>query len=108
MTTFSTTDYQNNSFFLPHHNMPLCESPKPIILSNKYYLPGGDLYILIDNTMFRVHRYFLTRDSDTIRCKLEAAELDKNAPTGAMQTDPICLHDKFTNAQTFSLILSII
>ena len=88
--------------------MPLCESPKPIILSNKYYLPGGDLYILIDDTMFRVHRYFLTRDSDTIRCKLEAAELNKDAPTGATRTDPICLHDKFTNAQTFSLILSII
>ena len=42
------------------------------------------------------------------RCKLEAAELDKDAPTEAMQTDPICLHNKFTNTQTFSLILSII
>ena len=58
--------------------------------------------------MFQVHRYFWTRDSSTICCKLEAAELDKDAPTGAMWTDPICLHNKFTNAQTFSLILSII
>ena len=58
--------------------------------------------------MFQVHRYFLTCDSGTIRCKLEAAELDKDAPTGATRTDPICLHDEFTNAQTFSLILSII
>ena len=88
--------------------MPLCKSPKPIILSDKYYLPGGDLYILIGNTMFRVHHYFLTRDSGTIHCKLEAAELDKDAPTGATRTDPICLHDEFTNARTFSLILSII
>ena len=78
--------------------MPLCESPKPIILSDKYYLPGGDLYILIDDTMFQVHHYFLTRNSGTIRCKLEAAELDKDAPTGATRTDPICLHDEFTNA----------
>ena len=58
--------------------------------------------------MFWVHRYFLTRNSITIRCKLEAAELDKDAPTGATQTDPIYLHDQFTNARTFSLILSII
>ena len=101
-------DYQNNSFFLPPPNMPLCKSPKPIILSDKYYLPGGDLYILIGNTMFQVRQYFLSCDSSTICCKLEAAELDKDAPTGAMRTNPICLHDKFTNAQTFFLILSII
>ena len=66
--------------------MPLCESPKPIILLDIYYLTGRDLYILIGDTMFQVHRYFLTRDSSTIHCKLEAAELDKDAPTGATQT----------------------
>ena len=92
----------------PHQDMPLCESPKPIILSDKYYLPGRDLYILIGDAIFQVHCYFLTRNSGTICFKLEAAELDKDAPTRATQTDPICLHNKFTNARTFSLILSII
>ena len=56
--------------------MPLCESPQPIILSNEYYLPGGDLYILINNTIFRVHRYLITHDSTMINTMLDIAEED--------------------------------
>ena len=64
--------------------MPLCKSPEPIILSNKYYLPGGDLYILIDNTMFWVHRYLITRDSTMINAMLDIAEEDiGKQPTGS-------------------------
>ena len=35
--------------------MPLFNSPEPIVNSDQYYLPGGDLYILVQDTMFQVH-----------------------------------------------------
>ena len=89
---------------------PLCESPQPIIYSNKYFLPGGDLYIFVDNTMFQVHQHLLARDSETIRCKLEITESDpKNSEyTGNIQTNPLLLQNKFTNPCTFHLLLYII
>ena len=87
--------------------MPLCESPEPIILSNKYYLPGGDLYI--DNTMFCVHRYLTTRDSTMINAMLDIAEGDiGKQPTGSSRTDPLFLKSEFTMPHTFTLLLSII
>ena len=94
----------------PFNMPPLCESPQPIIYSDKYFLPRGDLYIFVDNTMFRVHHYLLARDSETICYKLEIAESDpKNSEyTGNVQTNPLILQNKFTNPHTFHLLLSII
>ena len=92
-------------------SMPfLCKSPQPIIYSNKYFLPGGDLYILVDSTMFRIHQYLLAHDSETIHCKLEIAESDPKDSeyTGNVQTNPLFLQDQFTNPHTFHLLLSII
>ena len=89
--------------------MPLCKSPEPIILSNEYYLPGGDLYILIDNTLFRVHRYLITRNSTMINAMLDIAEEDVGKqPTGSSRTDPLFLKSEFTTPHTFTLLLSII
>ena len=34
-----------------------------IYRSRHYYLPGGDLYVQVDNTLFRIHSYFLIRES---------------------------------------------
>jgi hypothetical protein len=43
-------------------------SPTPVIRNHPdYYLPGGDLFIKVDNTLFRVHLYFFTRESDLWR-----------------------------------------
>ena len=89
---------------------PLCESPQPIIYSDKYFLPRGDLCIFVDNTMFRVHCYLLAHDSETIRHKLEIMESDpKNSKyMGNIQTNPLLLQNEFTNPRTFHLLLSII
>ena len=89
---------------------PLCKSPQPIIYSNKYFLPRGDLYIFVNNTMFQVHHYLLAHDSETIHYKLEIAESDpKNFKyTGNIQTNPLILQNEFTNPCTFHLLLLII
>ncbi|KAJ7610056.1 hypothetical protein B0H17DRAFT_1341581 [Mycena rosella] len=35
-----------------------------------YYLPGGDLYCLVENKLFRVHRYFFERESKFFKTQL--------------------------------------
>ena len=51
-----TMDYQNSPLpFLTKNaslRMPLCESPQPIILSDKYYLPGGTYTSLLTTPCF--------------------------------------------------------
>ncbi|TEB21542.1 hypothetical protein FA13DRAFT_1779197 [Coprinellus micaceus] len=34
-----------------------------IVHHQKYYLPGGDLYVLINGVMFKIHSYFFNRES---------------------------------------------
>ena len=97
-------------FHQPFSMPPLCESPQPMIYSNKYFLPSGDLCIFVKNTMFWVHRYLLACDLETIRYKLEITESDpKNSEyTGNVWTNPLLLQNEFTNPRTFHLLLSII
>jgi hypothetical protein len=43
-------------------------SPTPVIRNHSdYYLPGGDLFIQVDEILFRVHLHFFTRESDLWR-----------------------------------------
>ncbi|KAJ7099477.1 hypothetical protein B0H15DRAFT_771079, partial [Mycena belliarum] len=35
-----------------------------------YYLPGGDLYCLVENKLFRLHRYFFERESKFFKVQL--------------------------------------
>ena len=108
-TLTPTTDYQNSPSFLSSPNMPLCESPQPIIFSDKYYLPGGDLYILVNNTMFCVHRYLITCNSTMINAMLNITGDDiGKQPTGSTWTDPLFLKSESTTSHTFDLLLSII
>ena len=93
--------------------LPFCESPEPIAIvnSDKYYLPGGDLYILVHNVMFRIHRYFLQRDSALFQERMAYIENDpfNPEPTGTTRSDAIMFFEhKHTTPRTFSLFLSII
>ena len=45
-----TTRTRPSSPVLALHNHPI------------YYFPGGDLFIRITSTLFRIHSYFLTRE----------------------------------------------
>ena len=64
----------------------------PITRHHQYYLPGGDLFILIDNTLFRVHKYFFERESKTF---FTQPYMDPNAdvPLGDYGFHPIIIHD---------------
>ncbi|KAF8161496.1 hypothetical protein B0H34DRAFT_701175 [Crassisporium funariophilum] len=39
----------------------------------KYFINGGDLYVLVEKTMFRVHGFFFSRDSPLFNVKLNPA-----------------------------------
>ncbi|KAJ7503097.1 hypothetical protein B0H11DRAFT_2155079 [Mycena galericulata] len=36
----------------------------------EFYLPGGDLYCLVENKLFRIHRYFFERESKFFKAQL--------------------------------------
>ena len=43
--------------------MPIL-TPKPILCHSKYWIRGGDLYLLVDNITFKVHHYFFKQESE--------------------------------------------
>jgi len=71
-----------------------------------YYLPGGDLYIQVSNTLFRVHSYFLIRESVIWQHFL------RHNTRGRLQRHPIMLVDELptptiTSSDTFTAFLWI-
>jgi len=54
-----------------------------------YYLPGGDLYIQVVDTLFRVHSYFFIRES------MLWQHILRNTTQGLRVHDPIILHHEF-------------
>src|SRR5271155_3184759 len=75
ITSSSTT--RPNSPTLPVHN------------HIEYYLPGGDLFILVDDTLFRVHSYFFRRESQNWR------NLLGTTTTGRTGDAPLILNNEF-------------
>ena len=55
----------------------------------EYYLPGGDLFVLVDNTLFHVHSYFFRRESQDWR------NLLGTTTTGHSADAPLILNNKF-------------
>ena len=48
----------------PEETTTHLNSPAPIITNHQeYYLPGGDLFIKVDNILFCVHAYFFIQES---------------------------------------------
>jgi len=56
----------------------------------KYYLPGGDLYIIAGKTLFRVHGYFFSRDSPIFNSKLNPVSPGQTRE-GTTNTEPVVL-----------------
>ena len=54
-----------------------------------YYLPGGDLFIQINDTLFSIHRYFLIRKS------IRWVEFLCHTTQGTSTNDPIILVESF-------------
>ena len=71
-----------------------------------YYLPGGDLFIRVEDTLFRVHSYFFVRESS------RWLSLLRNTDQGRTPHTPIVLSDEFSinppaTPRTFALLLWI-
>ncbi|OSX61713.1 hypothetical protein POSPLADRAFT_1117686, partial [Postia placenta MAD-698-R-SB12] len=69
----------------------------------KYYLAGGDVHFLVENYLFRVHRYFFERESAWFREKLAIAAPPGQSPKGSSDAHPFPLED--VQAQDFSRLL---
>src|SRR5271163_2811255 len=58
-----------------------------------YYLPGGDLFITVQRVLFRIHGYFLLRESSHFLRLLTSSPHDPPVTTGTSATRPLILTD---------------
>jgi len=58
-----------------------------------YYLPGGDLFITVQRVLFRIHGYFLLRESNHFLRLLTSSPHDPPVTTGTSATRPLILTD---------------
>jgi len=74
-------------------------SPNPIgervVRNTEYYLQGGDVVFRVENHLFRVHRYFFTRDSSVFREKLPHPPPPGEFTKGSSDSNPFILEDTF-------------
>jgi hypothetical protein len=88
--------------------MPIDTRPNSptLVMQNHpdYYLPGGDLFIRVDTTLFRVHRLFFIRESDLWRNLLGSISQGQTAnnPIDLIHQIPC---DPTPTAETFASFL---
>ena len=54
--------------------MPMHPAPHKIICHSTYWLPAGDLYIIVKNTAFHIHQYFFEWDSSIFQSWLKEGD----------------------------------
>ena len=83
------------------HNMPTRHKPKDISMHSMYWLPGGDLYIIIQNIAFHVHHYFFEQDSPQFKTWSDNSDSTLSQPNGRTLSTAFILDDiqpnEFTN-----------
>jgi len=62
-----------------------------------YFIPEGDITIKVDDTVFRIHRYFLIKESKHFRSMLIPA-IPCRDPPGSSETNPVVLEDAESEA----------
>jgi len=72
---------------------PLQPSVERVRRHRDYYIDGGDIIFLVENYLFRVHRYFFERESPVFRKQLAEAAHAGHPRIGMSDTDPCVLHD---------------
>ncbi|TRM68992.1 hypothetical protein BD626DRAFT_392982 [Schizophyllum amplum] len=68
-------------------------SLKNIRRSSTYFLMGGDLHILVEGVMFRVHKFFFDRESNTFRREFVVPVSPGAQPKGATESTALVLED---------------
>jgi len=64
-----------------------------IVRHADYYIHGGDIIFRVEDTLFRVHRYFFTRESAFFRSKLPHPPPPGEFTKGSSDVHPLVLED---------------
>ncbi|KAL4255949.1 hypothetical protein AB1N83_012810 [Pleurotus pulmonarius] len=72
-----------------------------LVRNHKYYLPGGDLHLLADGQLFRVHKYFFQRESEWFRDRIAIPVTRSNYPRGTSDSDAIQLSVRSSDLEKF-------
>jgi hypothetical protein len=64
-----------------------------VVRHAEYYIHGGDVIFRVDNNLFRVHRYFFTRDSAFFRHELPHPPPPGEFTKGSSDNNPLVLED---------------
>ncbi|KAI0292798.1 hypothetical protein BC826DRAFT_911330 [Russula brevipes] len=64
-----------------------------IVRHSEYYIYGGDIIFRVEDTLFRVHRYFFTRESAFFRSKLPHPPPPGDFSKGYSDAHPLVLED---------------
>ncbi|KAI0944070.1 hypothetical protein AcV7_001990 [Taiwanofungus camphoratus] len=78
---------------MAHHLYSVGSVVEKIKHHPKYYLNGGDIHFLVENILFRVHRYFFERESAWFREKLAVPAPAGQSPKGLTDTNAYPLED---------------
>ncbi|KAH9067766.1 hypothetical protein EDB87DRAFT_1800610 [Lactarius vividus] len=76
-----------NSAVSPHPN------GEPIVRHDEYYIHGGDVIFRVENYLFRVHRFFFTRDSTFFRDELLYPPPPGEFTKGSSDNNPFILEN---------------
>ncbi|KAI0300450.1 hypothetical protein B0F90DRAFT_1629697 [Multifurca ochricompacta] len=69
------------------------QNSERVVRHAEYYIHGGDVIFRVENTLFRVHRYFFTRDSAFFRDKLPHPPPPGEFTKGSSDSNPLVLED---------------
>jgi len=68
--------------------------------SREYYIAEGDVTFKVENTIFRVHKFFFYRESAYFQHLFRSPSIPCNDPPGSSETNPVVLKD--TTSEAFS------
>lgn len=70
----------------------------PITRHKGYFIHEADLTIRVENYMFRVHRFFLERESAYFRLRLDNSTRPDRDPPGSSESNPLVLDEATSDA----------
>ncbi|KAI0300452.1 hypothetical protein B0F90DRAFT_1629573 [Multifurca ochricompacta] len=82
--------------------MPIPQTPTsatvPLMRHRSYFIHEGDVTFKVENFIFRVHRYFFTRESAHFRSLLSSSTIPGQDAPGSSEADPVVLDDATSEA----------
>ncbi|KAG9221259.1 hypothetical protein CCMSSC00406_0008906 [Pleurotus cornucopiae] len=95
-TSKSTKELRTSSFIKMSQDIG-----HALVRNHEYYLPGGDLHLLADGQLFRVHKYFFQRESEWFRDQIATPVTRGNRPRGTSDSDAIPVPVRSSDLEKF-------